>query len=246
MHREHEQTSCTAVPPAPYLTAMEGAAYLRTTVQGGLLPGQAEEGPADARTARPAALYPDGAGRLPHLRIPPLTAQKGASEISGAPFNIKLNGRLVFTADTTKNRSERYALLPADLYAQQSDYAGRASLWERYPAELREATAQEGRPGPPPQPGVLGAAAVPVGDRPDAGLPEGKGRHLSSHDFRRAAFTRAAERDLHPKWAAVAFDVTAETMLRYYTATEKQRTADEVLGQLASDLLPRAVERDGG
>ena len=41
------------------------------------------------------------------------------------------------------------------------------------------------------------------------------GKDFSSHDFRRAAFTRAAEEDIHPKRAAVAFDVTAETMLRY-------------------------------
>jgi hypothetical protein len=34
----------------------------------------------------------------------------------------------------------------------------------------------------------------------------------------------------HPKRAAVAFVVTAETMMKYYTATEKKATADEVLG----------------
>jgi hypothetical protein len=62
---------------------------------------------------------------------------------------------------------------------------------------------------------------------------------LSSHDFRRAAFTRAAEADIHPKRAAVAFYVTAETMLRYYTATEKKRTADEVLSELQAQLMPR-------
>jgi hypothetical protein len=33
--------------------------------------------------------------------------------------------------------------------------------------------------------------------------------------------------------------VTAETMLRYYTATEKKRTADEVLGSLAERLMPK-------
>ena len=36
------------------------------------------------------------------------------------------------------------------------------------------------------------------------------------------------------------FDVTPETMLRYYRPTEKKRTADEVLGELAADLLPKA------
>ena len=41
-----------------------------------------------------------------------------------------------------------------------------------------------------------------------------------------------------PKRAAVAFDVTAETMMKYYTGTEKKATADDVLGGLASKLLP--------
>lgn len=67
------------------------------------------------------------------------------------------------------------------------------------------------------------------------------GKDFSSHDFRKAAFTRAAEKDIHPKRAATAFDVTAETMLRYYTATEKKKTADEVLGDLADDLLPKTA-----
>jgi hypothetical protein len=64
------------------------------------------------------------------------------------------------------------------------------------------------------------------------------GKELSSHDFRKAAFTRAAEAGVHPKRAAVAFDVTPETMLKYYTATEKKRTADEVLAELQAVLTP--------
>ena len=73
---------------------------------------------------------------------------------------------------------------------------------------------------------------------------EASGTDLSSHDFRKAAFTRAAEEDIHPKRAAVAFDVTPETMLRYYTATEKKRTADEVLGGLADKLRPKVEEEE--
>ena len=68
------------------------------------------------------------------------------------------------------------------------------------------------------------------------------GKDLSSHDFRKAAFTRAAEEDIHPKRAAVAFDVTAETMMKYYTATEKKKTSDEGLGGLAGLLLPKKKE----
>jgi site-specific recombinase XerD len=149
------------------------------------------------------------------------------------------DGRLVFGADLTKNRSERYAILPADLYAELDEYKGQEHLWERYPAELRAEIARKGAPTHrlnlefAPRRLYLWIVAL-MQDYQKA-----TGRDLSSHDFRKAAFTRAAEKDIHPKRAAVAFDVTAETMLRYYTATEKKRTADEVLSELQIDLLPK-------
>lgn len=55
-------------------------------------------------------------------------------------------GRLVFTADTTKNRSEQYAILPPELYAELDAYKGETYLWERYPAELIEANRKNGFP----------------------------------------------------------------------------------------------------
>jgi hypothetical protein len=58
------------------------------------------------------------------------------------------------------------------------------------------------------------------------------GKDLSSHDIGKAAFTRAA----------VAFDVTPETMLKYYTATEKKRTADGVRSDLQAALMPATRE----
>jgi integrase len=149
------------------------------------------------------------------------------------------DGRLVFTADITKNRSERYAILPAEVYAALDAYKGKAFLWERYPTELREATLKRNAPVHrlklefSPRRLYLWIVSL-MQDYQKA-----TGKDLSSHDFRRAAFTRAAENDVHPKRAAVAFDVTPETMLRYYTATEKKRTADEVLTDLAGDLLPK-------
>src|SRR5205814_8082995 len=56
------------------------------------------------------------------------------------------DGRLVFTADTTKNRSERHATLPADLYAALDAYKGKTYLWERYPGELIQANQKNGFP----------------------------------------------------------------------------------------------------
>jgi integrase len=153
------------------------------------------------------------------------------------------DGRLVFAADQTKNRSERFALLPTALYAELEAYKGKTYLWERYPAELIEANKGNGWPTHrqktqfTPQRLYLWVLQL-MGN-----YHRGTGKMLRSHDFRRAAFTRAAEADIHPKRAAAAFDVTPETMLRYYTATEKKKTADEVLEKLAEKLLPKTVAK---
>jgi integrase len=149
------------------------------------------------------------------------------------------DGRLVFSADTAKTRSERSAILPSEVYAELEAYKGETHLWERYPPELREATLKRGAPvhrlNPEFSPRRLYLWIVALMQD----YQKESGKDLSSHDFRKAAFTRAAEDDVHPKRAAVAFDVTAETMLKYYTATEKKKTADDVLGALAARLLPK-------
>jgi integrase len=54
------------------------------------------------------------------------------------------DGRLVFAADITKNRSERDAILPADVYAALDAYKGETYLWERYPAERIAANKAKG------------------------------------------------------------------------------------------------------
>jgi site-specific recombinase XerD len=150
--------------------------------------------------------------------------------------------RLVFTADTAKTRSERYAILPTDLYAALVAYKGDTYLWERYPPELIAANKAKGWPTHRQNTEFSTRRLYLWVVQLMQAYQDQTGNDLSSHDFRRAAFTRAAEKNLDPKRAAVAFDVTAETMLRYYTATEKKRTADEILGELAGDLLPKKNE----
>lgn len=154
------------------------------------------------------------------------------------------DGRIVFPADITKNRSERYALLPAALYKELDAYKGKTYLWERYPAELIEANKANGFPTHRQKPEFTPQRLYLWVLQLMGYYQKATGRDLSSHDFRRAAFTRAAEKDIHPKRAAAAFDVTPETMLRYYTATEKKKTADEVLSGLADDLLPKPPKAD--
>jgi integrase len=140
------------------------------------------------------------------------------------------DGRLVFPADITKNRSERYAILPPELYLALDAYKGKTYLWERYPAELIAANKAKGYPTHRQKPEFTPNRLYLWVLQLLGYYQKGTGRDLSSHDFRQAAFTRAA----------VAFDVTPETMLRYYTATEKKKTSDDVLSGLAVDLLPKA------
>lgn len=155
-----------------------------------------------------------------------------------------VDGRLVFAADVTKNRSERYAPLPTDVFHALFAYRGDCYLWERYPPELMDANRKLGVPTHRQNlefhPRRLYLWVVQLMQTYQSQT----GRDFSSHDFRKAAFTRAAEQDIHPKRAAAAFDVTAETMLRYYTATEKKRTADEVLGSLADVLRPKPKQSE--
>jgi site-specific recombinase XerD len=180
---------------------------------------------------------------MPHLffTIKAMTACR-LDDICGFLSSQLEDGRLVFTADTTKNRSERYAVLPDDLYAKLIAYKGDTYLWERYPPELIAVNKAKGYPthrqNPEFSPQRLYQWVVQIMQD----YQRQTGNDFSSHDFRRAAFTRAAEEDIHPKRAAVAFDVTAETMLRYYTATEKKRTSDEILTGLAERLRPKVKE----
>jgi integrase len=176
--------------------------------------------------------------RMPHLffTVKALTGCR-LDDLCNIRSEQLVEGRLIFTADQTKNRSERYALLPDDLYVELDAYKGKTYLWERYPAELKQYVR-----GTSKHQVILEFKTQRLYSWIVALLRDYQkqtGKDLSSHDFRRAAFTRAAEADIHPKRAAVAFDVTAETMLKYYTATEKKRTADEVLSELQGQLMPK-------
>jgi hypothetical protein len=153
------------------------------------------------------------------------------------------DGRLVFGAAQTRNRSERYARLPAGLYAELEAYKGKTYLWERYPPELIAANKAKGWPTHRQKQDFTTHRLYLWVLQLMGNYHRETGYTLRSHDFRRAAFTRAAEVGIHPKQAGAAFDVTAETMLRYYTATEK-KIADEVLGELSDKLLPQTKRQE--
>ena len=170
---------------------------------------------------------------------------RGLRQIDVASSTDQENRRLITlrrdagVTEYVGHASEVYARLPSDLYAELESYKGKAYLWARYPAELIAANKAKGWPVHRQKdeftPHRLYLWVIQI----MGNYQRETGNTLRSHDFRRAAFTRAAEVGIHPKLAGAAFDVTAETMLRYYTVTEKKKTSDDVLGSLADKLMPK-------
>ncbi|MFL5328646.1 MAG: tyrosine-type recombinase/integrase [Gemmataceae bacterium] len=179
--------------------------------------------------------FPDWEMPKLFFEVKALTACRLA-DLCGIKSDQLQDGRLVFAAEQTKNRSERHAILPKDIYKALTKYAGPTYIWERYPQEMIEANKERG----------ARTNRVITEFSPDRlywwiqhtmqAYEEETGRDLSSHDFRRAAFTRAAEADINTKRAGAAFGVSPETMQRYYIATDQKRTSDEVLGGMAEKL----------
>jgi integrase len=147
-------------------------------------------------------------------------------------------GGIEFTAETSKTRQARFAKVPAALFAQLQKFAGETYLWEKYPSELKAANQKNGVPTHrqcpefTPERLYRWVAAIMKKFRAETKL------DFSSHDFRKAAFTRAAERNIHPKKVASGFGVTAETLIRYYTAAEARSANAECLDALEADLKP--------
>lgn len=159
------------------------------------------------------------------------------------PSSALKKGGLVFPADVTKNRSERYVPLPEDVFKELDAYKGETYLWEKYPAELVAVNKAKGNPTHrqklefSPDRLYMWILTVMQDYQKETGL------DLSSHDFRRAALTRTAEAGFHPKDAAQAFDLQPETMMKYYTAVEKEQAAQKILGGMADKLRPKGMSR---
>jgi integrase len=176
---------------------------------------------------------------MPRLffRVKALTASR-LDDICSLPSRALTDGGIVFPADISKHRNERFAKLPEDVYTELLAYRGPKWVWEKYPAELKVATQKLGVPchrlNPEFSPRRLYLWVVQIMQA----YQKDTGKDFSSHDFRKAAFTRAAEKDMHPKKVASGFGVTAETMLRYYTAVDQRKASEEVGVELADDLDP--------
>jgi integrase len=157
------------------------------------------------------------------------------------------DGRLHFDADQTKGRKARSVPLPADLYAALEGVNGRRFLWDTYPTGLKAVLDAKGWPSHQLRPGfdpgrmlqwVMTLFADFNATRPAR-------PRLTSHHFRKRAFTRAWEAGIDPKRAAIAIGVNPDTMFRHYVAMDEQEVTDDVFARLTPTLWTHTTRGAG-
>lgn len=150
------------------------------------------------------------------------------------------DGRIHFDADQTKGRKARAVPLPADLHADLDAIKGKQHLWDSYPNALKAALKKKGWPTHQLRSDfdtqrmlawVMTVFADYNADRP--GEPK-----LTSHQFRKLAFTRAWEAGIDPRKASIALACNIETMMNHYVRLNEQDVTDEVFGKLTPTQRP--------
>jgi len=155
-------------------------------------------------------------------------------ELSAAlSCNLK-NGRLYFTADTTKGREARACLLPTALYEELLAKAGPTYVFERFTEELRAVYRAKGN--------RYAANAIKefapkrlkrwIQDAAKAYFDTTKAPHFKLHNFRGTAMSKARLAGISYDDAAVAFDCDPRVMQQHYAAFDKASVADRVFGQI--------------
>ncbi len=143
-------------------------------------------------------------------------------------------GRLVFPAELTKGRKERAVPLPKDLLQALEAVKGETWLWEAYVPELKAALVAKGFPVH-----RLNEEFSPrrlyfwvetlfadyrkaFKDRP----------LLTSHMFRKRAFTMAWEAGVDARRASIAYGCNVDTLMKHYVLMDEQQVTDDVLKQM--------------
>ncbi len=148
--------------------------------------------------------------------------------------------KLVFRADQTKGRKERRVPIPAEVYAELEAVRGKTYLWDRFPDELREVLKARGIGswkivGRCYSPRMLYNWATQLLGRYSKKV----GRRVTSHMFRKRAFTMAFLAGLDARKAAIAIGCNVDTMMKHYVSLDEQAVTDEVFAELQGRLIPR-------
>jgi integrase len=143
-------------------------------------------------------------------------------------------GRLVFPADLTEGRKERAVPLPDDLAAALAAFKGETWLWEGYLSGLKAALKAKRWPTHQlkaefsPQRLYSWVETLFADYRtahPDRPV-------LTTHMFRKRAFTSAWQAGIDPRRAAIAYGCNVDTLMKHYVHMDEQQVTDEVFAEM--------------
>jgi integrase len=161
------------------------------------------------------------------------------ADICGLRADSLRDGGIVFPAGLVKGRKQRTVPLPKDLYDALGRYAGRKYLWEKYPAQLRAILTKKGVPVHQLDGEFAPSRLYPwvqlVMVRYNALGP--KSGPITTHQFRKRAFTLAWEGHVRPHEAAIAFGCNVDTLMKHYVKLDEDATTASVLARIGGNIL---------
>jgi integrase len=142
--------------------------------------------------------------------------------------------RLVFPPDLTKGRKERKVPLPAELADALGEFKGEAWLWENYLPGLKTALKAKGWPthqlNPVVDPQRLYYWVETLFADYRTAFPERP--LLTTHMFRKRAFTMAWQAGIDMREASIAHGCNVDTLVRHYVALDEQQVTDNVFARM--------------
>jgi site-specific recombinase XerC len=164
-------------------------------------------------------------------------------ELASAPTKGLKDGRIQFEAETTKGRKQRNAKLPADIFDQLTELAGREYVFEKFSAELRRIHRERGNPHHARsvkgfQPKRMKRWIQKESKKFFAAHPTVTKFKL--HNFRGTAMSKARMAGVSCDDASIAFGCHPETMRKFYLSLDEctitDRVMDEIQGRNGRDV----------
>jgi integrase len=150
------------------------------------------------------------------------------------------HGKIMFPPNLTKGRKARHVPLSPYLFAELQALAGPTFLWERHPMQLKPILKAKGWPTHRiidefhPRRFYAWVESLMADYRKDH--PERP--KLTTHGFRKRAFTAAWKSGVDPRRAAIAYGCGVDTIMRYYVGLDEQQTTDEVFKLVLNNPKP--------
>jgi integrase len=143
-------------------------------------------------------------------------------------------GRLVFPADLTKGRKERAVPLPDDLFGLLDTIKGKTWLWEGYLPGLKAVLVAKGWPthqlNPEFDPQRLYYWVETLFADYRKAFPDRQ--VLTTHMFRKRAFTLAWQNGIDARRASIAYGCNVDTVMGHYVALDEQQVTDDVFARM--------------